>query len=101
MSYQTYEVRVYTLTGIIHWRQNGYIHREDGPAIIYPSGDQYWYKRGYIHREDGPAVEYANGRKEWWLNGEQFNEEEFNARTKTCANKVVEIDGVKYRLTPA
>jgi hypothetical protein len=34
------------------------------------------------------------------VNGKQLSEEEFNKRTqKTCQDKIVEIDGVKYRLT--
>ena len=29
-----------------------------------------WYLNGDLHREDGPAVEYASGEKQWWLNNE-------------------------------
>jgi len=36
-------------------------------------------------------------RKEWYLNGEDLTEKEFNSR-KSCNNKVVEIDGKKYKL---
>ena len=39
----------------------GRLHREDGPARIYPSGRAEWYRHGRLHREDGPAVEHANG----------------------------------------
>lgn len=36
--------------------QYGKLHRENGPAIIYPWGDEYWYYRGRLHRKNGPAV---------------------------------------------
>lgn len=53
------------------WRQNGVIHRENGPAIVWQDGAKFWYVHGIKHREDGPANEYANGLKEWFLNGQR------------------------------
>ena len=55
--------------GIMFWLCNGEIHREDGPAVIYPSGAQIWYKDGLRHREDGPAVINPNGDAEWYIDG--------------------------------
>lgn len=63
-----------------YWTLNGVPHREDGPAIEYPDGDQRWYRNGGYHREDGPAVENASGTREWWLDDKQLTEAEFNAR---------------------
>ena len=77
------------------------LHREDGPAIEYENGTKEWYVNGQRHREDGPAVEGANGSKEWWVNGQQLTEEEFNNLHNSCSGKIVEIDGKKYKLTPA
>ena len=66
---------------------------------VYDNGDKWWYLNGKRHREDGPAVEWASGSKEWYLNGEQLTEEEFkNRMKKSCSGKVVEIEGVKYKL---
>ena len=42
------------------------LHREDGPAIIYPDGTEVWYRNGQRHREDGPEVVTASGIQEWW-----------------------------------
>ncbi len=56
------------------WFLNEKRHREDGPAIIYPSGSKYWFKHGELHRENGPSIEYANGDKEWYKNGECHRE---------------------------
>ena len=86
------------------WYLNGKRHREDGPASEYASGNKVWFLNGKLHREDGPACEYSSGSKAWYLNGKQLSEAQFNAHTKpkpSCEGKVVEIDGVKYKLTKA
>jgi hypothetical protein len=55
-----------------------------------------WYNESNeLHREEGPAIEYANGGKSYYINGERHREDEF----KSCENKIVEIEGVKYKLT--
>ena len=71
---------------------------------ISDSGCKSWFLGGKLHREDGPAVEYSNGDKHWYINDKQLSQAEFNDRNKpkaSCAGKVVEIDGVKYKLVKA
>ena len=122
-----YTVKVSDDDGTKHWYLNGKLHREDGPAIEYASGSKAWYLNGKCHREDGPAIECASGSKSWYLNdklhredgpavervdgtkrwflnGKELPEAQFNARTKptaSCEGKVVEVDGVKYKLVKA
>jgi hypothetical protein len=55
------------------WRSDGCLHREDGPAVVYPNGDLYWYQFGERHRTDGPAIEYPAGDVYWFLNGVKYN----------------------------
>lgn len=43
--------------GLISWKLNGQYHREDGPALEYPSGSKAWLRYGEFHRDDGPAIE--------------------------------------------
>jgi hypothetical protein len=84
------------------WYVNGERHRLDGPAIEYANGNKAWYVDGKFHRLDGPAIEYADGDKEWWVDGKKMTEEEFNEYTKpkpSCEGKIVEVDGIKYKLT--
>ena len=82
------------------WFLNGKLHREDGPAIELTNGTKHWYLNGKYHREDGPAYEHADGTKEWYLNDKRLTEAQFNEKMKKpCDNKVVEIDGIKYKLT--
>ena len=100
---KTYTVNVYD-DGNKYWYLNGENHREDGPAIEWADGSKSWYLNGELHREDGPAIERADGSKSWYLNGEKLTKAEFNARFKqkpSCEGKVVEVDGVKYKLVKA
>ena len=74
------EIKV-SLDGSKHWHLNGKLHREDGPAIEYPS-HKSWYLNGKHHREDGPAIELADGQKLWFLNGINVTETQFNKKMK-------------------
>jgi|TARA_R110002073_G_scaffold255450_1_gene417994 hypothetical protein len=95
-----YNVKVWP-DGTKKWFLNDKRHREDGPAIEYASGAKEWFLNGKRHREDGPAVERANGNKWWFLNGKRLTEKEHQDQTQTCTNKVIEIDGKKYKLVEA
>ena len=89
--------------GTKFWYQNGQYHRDNGPAIECANGHKYWYKSGKLHRDNGPAMEYPDGYKAWYLNAIQYTETEHLAKTKPvdpCANKTIEIEGKKYKLTP-
>ena len=55
--------------GTHRWYLNDELHREDGPAVIYPNGCQEWFFHNKLHRKDGPAVIWSNGYQEWYLNG--------------------------------
>ena len=74
-------------------------HREDGPAVEFANGHKDYYINDKLHREDGPAIEWPNGYKAYYINGKCLTEQEFNNRNKSCENKIVEIEGVKYKLT--
>ena len=115
--YKEYQVRVHD-SGSKFWYFNGKFHREDGPAIECADGAKEWYLNDERHREDGPAIEYVDGTKEWWFNGKRHREDgpaiewfdgskEWYLHGKqvsqgevegSCDNKVVEIDGKKYKL---
>ena len=87
--------------GSKEWWLDGYQHREDGPAVEYSNGHKSWHLNGELHREDGPALEFTNGDKEWYLNGKQLTEKEHQDQTQGCTNKVIEIDGKRYKLVEA
>ena len=101
---KTYKVEVDD-GGNKYWHLNGQLHREDGPAVEYADGTKYWYLNGKCHRTDGPAVEEVDGTKFWFLNGVELSETEWRKQTQKvkapCAGKMVEIDGVKYKLVEA
>ena len=90
--------------GSKEWYVEGKHHRLYGPAVDWASGYKAWWVEGKLHRLDGPAVECSDGSKSWYVEGEYMTEKEFNAYTKpkpTCEGKIVEVDGVKYKLTKA
>jgi hypothetical protein len=84
------------------WYQKGKLHRLDGPAVEYSDGHKEWFQNDKLHRLDGPAIEWADGGKAWFIEGEQYNEEKFNAKIQSinrpCTGKKVVVDGVEYSL---
>jgi hypothetical protein len=87
------------------WFVEGKLHRLDGPALEYANGDKEWWVKGKLHRLDGPAREYTDGSKAWYVDdGKKMTEKEFNEYIKpkpSCEGKVVEVDGIKYKLVKA
>ena len=66
---------------------------------VYDDGEKYWYLNSKLHCEHGPAFEEADGTGYWYLNGLHLTETEFkNRMNKPCSGKVVEVEGVKYKL---
>jgi hypothetical protein len=55
----------------VHWRANGLLHRENGPAVIRSDGRDEWFLNGRRHQPDGPAVVWSNGYEAWWLHGQR------------------------------
>jgi len=92
-------------SGSKEWYLHGKRHRVDGPAIEYAYGGKHWYLDGKRHRVDGPAIEYAYGSKEWYLDDKQLTEaqwiEAVKPKVASCVGKMVEVDGVKYKLVAA
>ena len=87
------------------WFLNDKRHRVDGPAIELVDGTKRWFLNDKLHRTDGPAVEWAHGIKEWWLDGNKLTQaqwlEAVKPKVTSCVGKIVEVDGVKYKLVAA
>ncbi len=56
--------------GTMEWRLNDQVHREDGPAVISPNGDEFWFCHGRFHRIGGPAIKLSSGYQAWYSDGE-------------------------------
>jgi len=56
------------------------LHREDGPAVEYITGDKQWYRNGVHHRMDGPAKDYVKGFKAWYVNDDTLARGELLSR---------------------
>ena len=84
-----YRIDVSPITGRrMYYNSAGQLHREDGPAVEYPSGTVEWWQNGVLHRTDGPAVEYADGNKEWWINGVEYTKQEYRTQLKALGHTV-------------
>ena len=101
-------MKIYTVkvndNGDKFWCLNDKLHRIDGPAVEGSDGSKEWWLDEKLHRTNGPAVEYADGTKEWWLYGKQLTQAQWKQAVKpkpSCVGKMVEVDGVKYRLIAA
>ncbi len=72
------------ITTIMEWHQSGKTHRVDGPARIRLGKGAFeeWYLFGKLHREDGPADVSGN----WFIHGEQYSKEAFEARAESLKN---------------
>lgn len=58
------------------WRDSeGYLHSTCGPAVIdvLSLAAEYWV-HGFLHREDGPAI-VLRDLEEWWINGKRHRED--------------------------
>jgi hypothetical protein len=50
------------------------VEQPDGSWLHSSDGYVYWYnEEGYIHREDGPALIDNDGTIHWWLNGMYYS----------------------------
>lgn len=59
-------------TKVVEWRtEQGLLHRDDGPALIFPLWQQ-WFQNGVSHRIGAPAIEACDGMmKVWHVNGKE------------------------------
>jgi hypothetical protein len=63
-------------------------------VTVNENSTKFWLN-GQLHREDGPAVEYPSGAKSWYLNDEYLTETEFNAKMNTVKElTVAEIESL-------
>lgn len=50
-------------------------------------GTQFWFRDGYLHRVDGPAVIYIDSRvAEWYINGVPIHSYEQYQELTDCSN---------------
>ena len=71
---------------------------------VSDNGDKDWYLDDNLHRIDGPAIEDADGSKHWYLDGNKLTQAQWIEAVKpkpSCVGKLVEVDGVKYKLVAA
>jgi hypothetical protein len=80
------------------YNSDGKLHREDGPAVEYPTGYKEWIFNGMLHCEDGPAVEWSDGSKEWWLNSKLVYNDYTNNLGEFELSEEMKKSIIKYKL---
>lgn len=80
--------------------ENGFNHKENGPAVVYIHGDQ-WLQRNQHHRIDGPAIS-LNGNHQWLQNGRHHREDgpatDFMSADGKSRVREWFLDGVPHRI---
>jgi hypothetical protein len=56
-----------------HIRKYGAVEQPDGSYLHNRDGQVYWYNEaGEVHREDGPAIVYPTDDVAWYLYGDDY-----------------------------
>ena len=90
-----------------YWRK--YERDVNGHVTYFENSNGYWKKNGYDANGQQTYSDNSNGYWQKWeydTNGHQTYFEDSNGvkqgtprSAKTCEGKVVEVDGIKYKLT--
>jgi hypothetical protein len=64
-----------------HYDIEGFLHNDDEPAVIYPSGNKLYYWHGWLHRLDGPAKIDITYGEMYYLYGYYIDSKEEFAKT--------------------
>lgn len=62
---------------IIYYNDANMVHREDGPAKMWPDGYKEWWINNKCHREDGPATEDDIDKQLYFINDIELTEQDF------------------------
>ena len=109
----TYPIQIRDSKGNVTYFENshGYWCRKEydssGNEIYYENSDGYWYKREYD--SDGNMTYFEDSEGDWYKSeydsdgNETYSEDSHGNKQGTkrssCDGKVIEIDGIKYKLT--
>lgn len=59
--------------GGLRWRnQHGISHNKYNPSVKELDGITAWITNSKIHRLNGPAITYSSGNVEFWVNGIEY-----------------------------
>lgn len=67
---------------IVSVDEYGYLHNDEGPALITRFGVEEWWVHGKRHRTDGPAILYPNGKGAYYIDNVELTETEFHKDIK-------------------
>ena len=91
------EKKIDPANGTIRYFLDGVLHREDGPAAIYPNGTKEYYKHGVLHRLDGAALIHKYGTETWYKDGKIHRDSDAPAFSDMNGTKYYYKNGELYR----
>jgi len=84
--------------GVKEWRENGVLHRTNGPAVDGGYGNREWWEDGVRHRTAYPAVVKDGGsHREWWSLGRLHRDNGSPAIVRSDGTKEWWENGVRHR----
>lgn len=66
------------------------LHKIDGPAIQFKTGEVHYFVQGMRHNIAGPAVSF-NEFHQYWINDVQYSLEDFNAKILKLQKKIKDV----------
>ena len=81
-----------------HLDEDGFLHCDDGPAVIYDDGTEEWYKHGVPHRIGGPA--YISSTLKVWFNDGLIHNEDGPASEWEQEGKIIKLwnlNGIHFK----
>lgn len=73
-------------------------HNDDGPAVIFSTGEENWWSYGEFHRIGGPAKTLQiSGREFYYIGGKEFSNDAYWKQPeviKFCLEKILNIDSI-------
>jgi hypothetical protein len=88
---ETYTVKENDEGTLFYFGDQGALHRENGPAVVFVNGCKKWYLNGKLHRLSGPAIIWASDNQsddEYYLFGRRFTMDQFYAIVKLNNTKI-------------
>ena len=58
---------------------------------VYEDGTKVYYTNSSIHREDGPAVIFPDGIIEWWYDDDEYSFEIWCIHTEKTNEEIVQL----------
>lgn len=64
------------ICGDIFYIENGFVHNDKGPAIIFKNGNCWYMVNGKLHKDNGPAIIDNKEILKYWIDGKPASDDD-------------------------